>query len=166
MFTCIVFKIKNNSKYWIKFELLSCLSNDVWRMTVQGRRKVWKSGGGHVILGGDNVPPLVEIGLTDLPKSGGGTLCHYDRPEIISAWSAGQKTIGINQENNGQIFHLKLVKVEPCLNEANIATAKIEFCLDQWDFSWGFLAKIPSTPLYISHWRMSWVSREGNLKEL
>ena len=28
-------------------------------------------GGGHVVLGGDNVPPLVEIGLTDLPKSGG-----------------------------------------------------------------------------------------------
>ena len=28
-------------------------------------------GGGHVILGGDNVPPLVKIGLTDLPKSGG-----------------------------------------------------------------------------------------------
>ena len=29
--------------------------------------------GGHVILGGENVPPrpLVEIGLTDLPKSGG-----------------------------------------------------------------------------------------------
>ena len=29
--------------------------------------------GGHVVLGGDNVPPLVEIGLADLPKSGGGT---------------------------------------------------------------------------------------------
>ena len=29
-----------------------------------------KIRGGHVILGGDNVPPLVEIGLTDLPKSG------------------------------------------------------------------------------------------------
>ena len=29
--------------------------------------------GGHVILGGDNLPPLVEIGLTDLTKSGGGT---------------------------------------------------------------------------------------------
>ena len=28
--------------------------------------------GGHIVLGGDNVPPLVEIGLTDLPKSGGG----------------------------------------------------------------------------------------------
>ena len=28
--------------------------------------------GGHVALGGDNVPPLVEIGLTDLPKTGGG----------------------------------------------------------------------------------------------
>ena len=26
--------------------------------------------GGHIVLGGDNVPPLVEIGLTDLPKSG------------------------------------------------------------------------------------------------
>ena len=26
---------------------------------------------GHVILGGDNLPPLVEIGLTDLTKSGG-----------------------------------------------------------------------------------------------
>ena len=29
-------------------------------------------GGGHIVLGGDNVPPLVEIGLTDLPKSGWG----------------------------------------------------------------------------------------------
>ena len=27
--------------------------------------------GGHIVLGGNNVPPLVEIGLTDLPKSGG-----------------------------------------------------------------------------------------------
>ena len=28
---------------------------------------------GLVVLGGDNVPsPLVEIGLTDLPKTGGG----------------------------------------------------------------------------------------------
>ena len=27
--------------------------------------------GGHIVLGGDNVPPLVEIGLTDLPKAGG-----------------------------------------------------------------------------------------------
>ena len=26
---------------------------------------------GHIVLGGDNVPPLVEIGLTDLPKRGG-----------------------------------------------------------------------------------------------
>ena len=28
--------------------------------------------GGRAVLGGDNVPPLVEIGLTDLPKTGGG----------------------------------------------------------------------------------------------
>ena len=27
--------------------------------------------GGHIVLGGDSVPPLVEIGLTDLSKSGG-----------------------------------------------------------------------------------------------
>ena len=30
-----------------------------------------KIPGGQVVLGGDNVSPLVEIGLTDLPKSGG-----------------------------------------------------------------------------------------------
>ena len=28
--------------------------------------------GGHIVLGGDNVPSLVEIGLTDLSKRGGG----------------------------------------------------------------------------------------------
>ena len=39
--------------------------------------------GGRAVLGGDNVPPLVEIGLTDLPKSGGRFLpccmpdCHF-----------------------------------------------------------------------------------------
>ena len=27
--------------------------------------------GGHIVPGGDNVSPLVEIGLTDLSKSGG-----------------------------------------------------------------------------------------------
>ena len=32
--------------------------------------------GGHIVLGGDNVPPLVEIGLTDLSKSGGATGLH------------------------------------------------------------------------------------------
>ena len=30
-----------------------------------------KKPGGQVVLGGDNVSPLVEIGLTDPPKSGG-----------------------------------------------------------------------------------------------
>ena len=32
-----------------------------------------KNLAGHMILGGDNVPPLVEIGLTDPPKSGGAS---------------------------------------------------------------------------------------------
>ena len=31
-----------------------------------------KNLGGHIVLGGDNMPPLVEIGLTDVSKSGGG----------------------------------------------------------------------------------------------
>ena len=30
-----------------------------------------KNLGGQVVMGGDYVPPLVEIGLTDLPKTGG-----------------------------------------------------------------------------------------------
>jgi hypothetical protein len=30
-----------------------------------------KNLGGQVVMGGDNVPPLVEIGLTDPPKTGG-----------------------------------------------------------------------------------------------
>ena len=33
--------------------------------------------GGLVVLGGDNVPPLVEIGLTDLPKTGWGERAQY-----------------------------------------------------------------------------------------
>ena len=37
-------------------------------LTIQGCRKVW---GGLVVLGGDKVLPLVEIGLTDLAKTGG-----------------------------------------------------------------------------------------------
>ena len=37
--------------------------------------KIW--GGGHIVLGGDNVPFLVEIGLTDLPQ----TKC--DGPVVI-----------------------------------------------------------------------------------
>ena len=40
-----------------------------WMLTYQGRRKVWNSWR-LVVLGGDNVLPLVEIGLTDLPKTG------------------------------------------------------------------------------------------------
>ena len=32
-----------------------------------------KNPGGQVVLGGDNVSPLVEIGLTDPPKSRGAS---------------------------------------------------------------------------------------------
>ena len=52
---------------------LICGRYDKTREPSQPGRAVARSEnpGGHVILGGDNVPPLVEIGLTDLPKSGG-----------------------------------------------------------------------------------------------
>ena len=42
--------------------------------------------GGHVVLDGDNVPTLVEIGLADLPKSGVGTAPRpptCDGPDLI-----------------------------------------------------------------------------------
>ena len=42
-------------------------------------------------MGGDNVPPLVEIGLTDLPKSGGAM-----------APPAPPGTTGLNRRYHGQ----------------------------------------------------------------
>ena len=36
-----------------------------------GMQQGLKIRGGQVVLGGDNVSPLVEIGLIDPPKSGG-----------------------------------------------------------------------------------------------
>ena len=44
-----------------------------------GPSQALKIRGGHVILGGDNVPLLVEIGLTDLPKT---PAYAYDRPDV------------------------------------------------------------------------------------
>ena len=46
-----------------------CLDNSVHRAV--GRSENPEGEGGHVVLDGDNVPPLVEIGLTDLQKSEG-----------------------------------------------------------------------------------------------
>ena len=45
-----------------------------------------ENSGGHVVLGGDNVPFLVDIGLNDLPKTGGGgPAC--DRPAYVVHYS-------------------------------------------------------------------------------
>ena len=41
--------------------------------------KIW---GGHIVLGGDNMPSLVEIGLTDLQKSGEARV----PPRLRRAW--------------------------------------------------------------------------------
>ena len=50
------------------------------RNSIQGRRKVWKSGGANCNVVGI-ICPLVQIGLTDLPKSGsaptGLQIMHY-----------------------------------------------------------------------------------------
>ena len=43
--------------------------------------------GGLVVLGGDNVSPLVEIGLTDPPKSGGGGWPPLP-PTLLHAWTS------------------------------------------------------------------------------
>ena len=45
----------------------------MYEFYIQWYRAVARSEnpGGLVVLGGDNLPPLVEIGLTDLPKTGG-----------------------------------------------------------------------------------------------
>ena len=37
---------------------------------LQGRRKLLKAGWANINIGGHNLTPLVEIGLTDLPKPG------------------------------------------------------------------------------------------------
>ena len=43
-------------------------------------------GGGHIVMGGDNVPPpMVEIGLTDLSKSGGGGHVPPRPPTLLHA---------------------------------------------------------------------------------
>ena len=42
--------------------------------------------GGHIVLGGNNVPPLVEIGLTDLSKTGeakGMDVVHKDHMGLL-----------------------------------------------------------------------------------
>ena len=40
--------------------------------------------GGLVVMGGDNVPPLVEIGLTDLPKTWGGGAKALPAPKLAT----------------------------------------------------------------------------------
>ena len=69
--------------------------------TMQGRRNVWKSGV-PVLFGGSNLPPLVEIRLTNLPKSGGamdGTpgTPRDDRPVVGDRFLGWKKTSGFHK---------------------------------------------------------------------
>ena len=43
----------------------------MFKCTVAGLSQGLKFWGGLVVMGGDNVSPLVEIGLADLPNIGG-----------------------------------------------------------------------------------------------
>ena len=51
----------------------------------QACNKGQKSGGGQVVLGGNNVSPLVDIGLTDPLKSGGGGRLPPLPPSLLHA---------------------------------------------------------------------------------
>ena len=71
---------RNCQKYCFTMNILVFSMNfGVLTLTIRGlltdtfNRAVARSEnlGGHIVMGGDNVPPLVEIGLTDLTKSGG-----------------------------------------------------------------------------------------------
>ena len=54
----------------ISFRMLSFLAFFAF-VRIKGRAVARSENpGGHVVLGVDNVPLLVEIGLVDLPKSG------------------------------------------------------------------------------------------------
>ena len=50
--------------------------------SVSTQPHTFRAVGRPVLFGGHNMPPLDEIGLTDLPKSGGATP-RDDRPAVI-----------------------------------------------------------------------------------
>ena len=58
--------------------------------------------GGRVVLGGDNVPPLVKIGLTDLPKTGGA----YAPPASPFDTCLSRENSNDQSENVAQLFFL------------------------------------------------------------
>ena len=66
-------KILKNSALKFRAEFFNFFSSIFWAKQRRHRAVARSENpGGHVVLGGDNVPPLVDIGLADLPKSGGG----------------------------------------------------------------------------------------------
>ena len=74
--TCENLHIKRPTSTLYLLKIPSSLYSDLLQsinayLTIQITRAVPRSEnlGGHIVMGGDNVPPLVEIGLTDLPKS-------------------------------------------------------------------------------------------------
>ena len=67
--------IMNLNFYSVFFILLTscCYTSALYCLQCEGVRAVGRSEnpGVPVLFGGHNLPPLVEIGLTDLPKFGG-----------------------------------------------------------------------------------------------
>ena len=67
-------------------------------MIPQGRRKVWKSGG-LVVMVGDNVPILVEIGWIGLPKTGGAKAYFYlSQISILNYVNGTEKVTNFNEK--------------------------------------------------------------------
>ena len=91
------------SKISCELECLHFLKSEMilWWSTYRAVARS-ENPGRHVILGGDNVPPLVEIGLTDLTslrQACAWSLCHSDPgPSSVNfTWSLH---VGTNQKNS------------------------------------------------------------------
>ena len=61
-----------------------------------------KNPGGQVVLGGDNVSPLVEIGLTDPPKSGGAAA--PPASHLVACLITINLKVGLNQSTFKVVF--------------------------------------------------------------
>ena len=134
---------------WRWWDRIQVIFLNLFYFTIQGRRKVWKSGGGHVILGGDNVPPLAEIGLTDLPKSGGGVRAppapHLRRACLCIAFHL------VSILTYAMLYKFEYTKVQFLLKSVNFKhwrTLKIHgTCLDaETTLEWGWDRVGFSTP--------------------
>ena len=104
---------KRGVEQWDVFCGLTLVKIVSYPKAVQGCWKAWKSGV-PVLFGGHNLPPLVEIGLTDLPKSGGAM-----------APPAPPGTTGL-------VFEIKEVRKSRSPCPKNICSVVVDSCRNFW----------------------------------